>query len=329
MTKNEFLKNLENELMQLSSAVRNDILNEYENHINEGMKDGESEEAVVASLGNPADIAEEILSVEDIEESAEAPEYITMQSNVLHDINPKEIDAIDIQGEFLTVEIRNGAKFEMNYESPGEQSEFSHGVEGDKLIFRHKSKNAKKVHFNILGFIRNRNYRSDKLTIIWPETLTDLKIRTDKGTVTLKGLTAKSFDVVTDLGSIKIENIVGVNGKFTSDMGSVTVENSGFDDVKLETDMGRVKSDNVVAKYQSYSTDMGAIDIKNAQPDSNITGHTDMGSINVTYKNKPTVTQIIAKTKMGSVTNELENYIVENPEFISRYTTSMGSVSIN
>lgn len=328
MTKNEFLKLLENELMQLSSTVRNDILSEYENHINEGMEEGKSDEAVVATLGDPAGIAEEILSVEDVEESAGKPEYVAMQSNLQQDINPEDIDSIDIQGDFLTVDIRSGIKFEMNYESPGEQSEFSHGVDGDKLIFRHKNKNAKKVHFNILGFMRNKNYRSDKLTIVWPETLTDLKIRTEKGAVTLSGLTAKTFNVAADLGGVTVENIVGMNGEFTSDMGSVTVKNSGFDDVKLATDMGRVKADNIVANHQSYSTDMGAIDIKNAQHDSNITAHTDMGSISVVYNHKPTVTQIIAKTKMGSVSNQLDNYIVDHPEYTARFTTSMGSVSI-
>lgn len=326
MTKNEFLKALENELMSLSSTIRNDILNEYENHINEGLEEGESEETVVASLGKPSDIADEILSVEDVDEEAD---YKTLESNLLQDINPIEIDVIDIQGDFLTVDIKSGTKFEMNYESPGEQSEFSHETDGDKLIFRHKNKNAKKVHFNILGFLRNRNYRSDKLTIVWPETLTDLKIKTEKGAVKLSGLTAKTFNVEADLGGVNADNIVGVKGEFSSDMGSVTVKDSGFDDVKLSTDMGRVKSDNVVANYQSYSTDMGAIDIKNAQPDSNITAHTDMGSINVIYKNKPAATQVIATTKMGSVANQMDNYIVENPEYTARFTTSMGSVSIH
>ncbi len=329
MTKNEFLMQLENELKHLSSTVRNDVLNEYENHINEGMEDGGSEGAVVEALGDPADIAEEILSVEDVEEKDGEREYVAMQSNLQQDINPKAIDAIDIEGDFLTIEIRNGDKFEMNFESPGEQGEFSHGVDGDRLVFRHESKNAKKVHFNILGFIRNKNYRSDKLTIVWPETLTNLKIRTDKGAVTLNGLTTKNFDVEADLGGVEVENIVGVNGGFTSDMGAVTVKDSGFYDLTLSTDMGKLKVANVAANYQSYSTNMGAIDIKNAQPDSNIIAHTDMGSINVVYKDKPTVTQIIAKTKMGSVSNQLENYIVENPQYTSRFTTSMGSVSIH
>lgn len=329
MTKNEFLKQLESELTELSSTVRNDVLNEYENHINEGMKEGESEAEVVAALGEPSDIAEEILSVEDIDAGAEETDYVAMQSNLQQDINPKEIDTIDIQGDFLAVNIRNGDKFEMNFESPGGQGEFSHGVNGNQLVLRHKSKNAKKIHFNILGFIRNRDGRSDKLTISWPETLTDLKIRTDKGSVKLNGLTAKSFDVVADLGGVTIENIVGMNGEFKSDMGTVTVKDSGFDDLKLSTDMGKVQADNVVANHQSYSTDMGAIDLKNAQSDSNITAHTDMGSIKVVYKDKPTVTQIIANTKMGSVTNQLENYIVENPKYNSRYTTSMGSISIH
>ncbi|CAM4347197.1 DUF4097 family beta strand repeat-containing protein [Lacicoccus alkaliphilus] len=327
MTKKDFLRKLESGLRPLPAAVRNEILSEYENHINEGMHDGKSEGAVVESLGDPAAIAEAVLSIED--GMVEEKKYIPMQSNFIREINPKEIDIIDIDGDFLSVEVEQGSKFEMNFESHDGKSDFSHGVDGSRMHFKHKSKNVNKIHFNILGFLRNRNYRSDRLTITWPENLIELKVRTGKGAIELAGLTSKNYDITTELGNINAKDIVGVRGDFRSEMGSITVKNSAFDDIMLKTDMGKVKLEDVGANNQELSTDMGSIDIKNAHPDANINAHTDMGSIAVIYKKNPKKTRIIADSKMGGVANQLEHYVVENPEYTAKFKTSMGAISIH
>ncbi len=329
MKKDEFLKHLENELMPLSSNERYEILNEYENHINEGIQNGVSEERITGRLGAPEEIAAEILSIEEVEAGEDVTEHVTMQSNFLQDIDPEQINVIDIQGDFLAVEIRNGPKFEMNYHSPGENSEFSHGVDGDKLIFKHKRGNANKVHFNILGFLRNRNYRNDMLTIIWPENLTHLKIRTEKGDVDLEGLTAGHFDVRTELGNVNSKSIAGTKGDFTSEMGSITVIRNTFDYLDLTTDMGRLKVDDIAVDEQSYATEMGTIEINKADPEANIDARTSMGAINVEYKKAPLDTQIITKTSVGSVYNRFEDHVDDNLRYTARFTTSMGAINIH
>ena len=59
MTKRQFIERLENELIENGVKNINDILNEYENHFEEGKKVGKSEEEICYSLGGPEMIARE------------------------------------------------------------------------------------------------------------------------------------------------------------------------------------------------------------------------------------------------------------------------------
>ena len=59
MTKKQFIERLENELIENGVKNINDILNEYENHFEEGKRVGKSEEEIFESLGSPEMIERE------------------------------------------------------------------------------------------------------------------------------------------------------------------------------------------------------------------------------------------------------------------------------
>lgn len=62
MTKEQFLKQLEASLKRLSLEERTDILQDYEEYFALGMEEGKSEQEISASLGNPRQIAKELLA---------------------------------------------------------------------------------------------------------------------------------------------------------------------------------------------------------------------------------------------------------------------------
>lgn len=62
MNKDQFLKQLEASLKKLSAAERQDILQDYEEYFTVGMGEGKSDQEIAASLGNPKQIAKEILA---------------------------------------------------------------------------------------------------------------------------------------------------------------------------------------------------------------------------------------------------------------------------
>jgi len=62
MTRNKFLKELENALGQLPAPERNDILEDFEEHFEIGFADGKTEDEIATSLGSPTQIAKEMIA---------------------------------------------------------------------------------------------------------------------------------------------------------------------------------------------------------------------------------------------------------------------------
>lgn len=62
MNKEQFLKQLEGSLKRLSTEERKDILQDYEEYFAVGMENEKSEQEIAASLGNPKQIAKELLA---------------------------------------------------------------------------------------------------------------------------------------------------------------------------------------------------------------------------------------------------------------------------
>ena len=62
MNKEQFLKQLESSLKKLSLEERQDILQDYEEYFAIGIEKGKSEEEISASLGQPKQIAKELLA---------------------------------------------------------------------------------------------------------------------------------------------------------------------------------------------------------------------------------------------------------------------------
>jgi uncharacterized membrane protein len=61
MTRQQFLTELNRLLQKLPEADRNDILFDYESHIQAAVDNGKTEEEAISDLGSPQSIANEIL----------------------------------------------------------------------------------------------------------------------------------------------------------------------------------------------------------------------------------------------------------------------------
>ena len=74
MNKSEFIAAMEAQLLRLSKADRDDILNDYESHFVNGVAEGKTEEEVSAQLGDPVELA--AVYLENLPENAKGAPYI-------------------------------------------------------------------------------------------------------------------------------------------------------------------------------------------------------------------------------------------------------------
>lgn len=85
MNKEEFLKNLESKLEVLNKSEREDILNEYEQHIELRMKSGLSEEGAIKDFGDLDELVKEILEAYNVD-----PEYGRKKKKIFYGKNAGE-----------------------------------------------------------------------------------------------------------------------------------------------------------------------------------------------------------------------------------------------
>lgn len=69
MNRQQFMSRLERSLKSLNREEREEILRDFGEHFEIGMEQGKSEEEIIASLGNPNQIAKELLAVHYIEKA--------------------------------------------------------------------------------------------------------------------------------------------------------------------------------------------------------------------------------------------------------------------
>ena len=74
MNKSEFIAAMEAQLLRLSKADRDDILNDYESHFANGVAEGKTEDEVSAQLGDPVELA--AVYLENLPEGSKGAPYI-------------------------------------------------------------------------------------------------------------------------------------------------------------------------------------------------------------------------------------------------------------
>lgn len=335
MNRKEFLRNLDERLRVLDFDVKQDIINEFDVHIRQGVETGLSEDEVIRSLGSFEDIVGELIEQEEVkikhtppkEEPVkeEIPKVIVEREkktgfNAL-DFDPKEIKKLNIKAEAATVTVVSGENFTMDYQSPKQDSKLDYEVVGDMLEINQESDKNR-----WFSWAFNKNKSNNKLIITWPYDLDFLEIKVDFGAVRLEGLTANDIDVESDMGSVTGQKLKGEHFTLKSDMGRVNIENSEAQTMTLESDMGTIHLEECYAKVYDVKSDMGRITGNNINPDADGQFTTDMGAIKVIFKEEPTDTEIITHTDMGSVSTPYK----ENRDATYRLTfeTDMGSVIV-
>lgn len=103
MDKNSFLKQLSERLKHLSESERKDILYDYEEHINEAMLSGETEEEVIRKLGSPESIARQFAASKVIREAEVNRSTGNMFRAVMATLGLGFVNLIFVVGPFFAV----------------------------------------------------------------------------------------------------------------------------------------------------------------------------------------------------------------------------------
>ena len=309
MTENQFISELEKALISLPEAERTDILLDIREYFSDGREDGKIESEIADSLGNPAQIAEDLLAsytfITNEVQKEISNELITIPNNQFTNVD------INVQHGALVVRPSNDMTTTVELIGPHEKLALSAEVVGETLFVRLKSLrhwlfmfNVKAVTLNV--FIPTKVYQS-------------FVMKSDNGRIDVKKLLAKNVAANTDNGRIQLNEIAATSLTAETDNGRITLKKIQSDLVKTKTDNGRVEmqfveADTIFAESDNGqielgdvdgaitgTTDNGRITLQTTHLNQNIDFQTDNGSILIESRNEPTNVSVHAKTSNGKI----------------------------
>ncbi|WP_342577584.1 DUF4097 family beta strand repeat-containing protein [Psychrobacillus sp. FSL K6-2843] len=269
MTEQQFIKELELALHQMTTDERSEIISDIREYFSNAREDGKTDSEISASLGSPKIIAQELL--ENYVPEKSQPKAFTSDkliripepnfSNVLVDLDYGSLNVFPSETDETTVELI------------GDNEKLSFVVEviNDTLSINLKSK---KMSFFTFIF----QVKELKVNVALPKKL--------YSTIIMK----------TDDGRIRVEKLLGKNVKITSDNGSIALQEIAATIMEVNTDNGRIELDRVQADKLTTTTDNGRIELRNVDTEKTY-AETDNGRITMQYVSG----DILGKTDNGRI----------------------------
>ena len=340
MTEQQFLMQLERALWKLNEHERQDIIRDFKEHFESGRAEGKQTDEMIASLGGPEELAEELLQVYSKEEFVQTANVTTEES----------FSSVHIKSDETNVHVLPSPTGQLYTEvkGKGEQVVPKLSFEKDTLKVKIERKSTK-VKFFGLKFIMPATNNATAI-IYLPEKLYEkLKVTSGIGEICVQKIQAKKIeskaaigsilmeqllvgqlDVSTDVGSIKVESVNATTARIQSDTGRLTAIQSSAENWHLQSDVGLINIQNVKG-FIHASSDAGKIMIENERIKHPLKLQTDVGTILVKVAERLDNTTVTAKTDLGkiSIYNERgRRFVYGTGENTIDLRTDIGSITL-
>ena len=275
MTKSEYMKMLEIQLGKFSESVRQEILEDYENHFAEAMAQGKTEEEIIEELGDIQDMIDEIPE-EDIAEENIAEEFEGEKQEFEGSVK-KEYSCgyrkivADCKAADIILKSSIDNKLYVNYENPDgtESGQSFYQYENDGVFYVGVNKNdattsTKNVKFDFLGFHLDipfqKSYEAGQMTIEIPQGFPDIELRTTSGDIDLINVSGEILRVKTTSGDFQSELAEYRQMTISATSGDIDVESVKSDRLELSATSGDITLERVDANELIAVTGSGDIE---------------------------------------------------------------------
>lgn len=221
---------------------------------------------------------------------------------------------IDLTCDMADVEFIESDKFaaELSYDkklgAPG-----LNVTGGTLTITPGKTRRQDWFHMNVFG----KDYEDTIITIYYPKNTVfdEVEVDNDMGAIDLRGLTARTLEIQSDIGSIEMERIRADKMKLDVDMGSADGTRMNVKGAEISVSTGSIDLEGRFAGKTNIDCDMGGVTLTTDLPKDSyaIEAENDMGDCQVD----------------GKYINE--TYAVDNPKAKNKITVNLdaGGAEIN
>lgn len=289
MTKSEYMEALQNKLECFNRELRQEIMEDYEQHFAEGIAAGKTEEEIMAELGSIEDMIKE-LPEEDIlqdnmeDQARERAEKSMPETGRQSNTYSGEYRAVVIDGEIAGVRLEQSADGQIHADYSSNDPDYCYyeyeengtlylGVKLDQNSTRTAKRAVKFMLFGKtvkvdLDSSFEKNFRNvwnvtdggdTKLEIRIPSGIPLVEIKTRNGDIGVQNVTPAEMDVKTSSGDVSIQHVTVDRLRLNTTSGDISAQRicSGSMDVHVTSgDMSLDGAETGSFRFQGASGDL-------------------------------------------------------------------------
>ena len=267
MNEQQFLLQLDQYLQKLNEGERADIRRDFEEYFESGRMEGKTTEEIIASLGSPEKIAEDLLVAYD--ESDFVQEVVEVEQHSSVGYYNIEVD-VDNANIILKSTDKEQAYLEVN-DTDG-RTETDLKIVGDTLVVKVKRHEIVR-RFLFITFVGDLG-KSDVTLYVPNAQYKKITVYNDNGRILCEDLYADKVQLESDNGRVIANNLRGTELEAESDNGRVVLTNVQVANITAHSDNGRVIAEHCHSEKITLKSSNGRIELKE------VTGHLNARSAN-------------------------------------------------
>lgn len=313
MTKKDFIRNLETALQALPENERLEILSDYEEHFRAAAEAGEKEEDTVRALGNPSDIAREILDaagiasdppksldglIDRIVRRLEGARSEFTPVDEIRSLPAENAVRLMIRTQSADVRTQRGGDGEIRVRLRGEAGVFRPGGEAPALeVGEHSGAVVVQVSEPRRSIWRSASLQ---LEVTLPSRVFDeISCHTATGDIDANGLQTDRLQIESRTGDVRVADSAAQQADLRTNTGDVQWSGT-FSALQLKTNTGdaEIRGDGGGAAVE---TNTGDVKIALKTLGGDIYGHSNTGDVELTVDSPPSQYRVELSTTTGSV----------------------------
>nr|WP_295683608.1 DUF4097 family beta strand repeat-containing protein [uncultured Lachnoclostridium sp.] len=301
MTKNEYMEKLKETLVGFEKDLAREILEDYEEHFEMGLKKGKTEEQICEELGDINEIAKELEGLEkehssNTNEDENTTTHTEWKQEKTEGVNIKDIIVDALFADVIVIPSGSN-QINLNYVNYGDQKqqlmyEFQSWQEGDRIFAKVI---RKETNFGFFNYIKTPRM---KIEVRIPEYFPNLHLTSTSGDMRLNGSKSNEVVVSTMSGDIELQNYHAKYMQLQSQSGDVNLQNSNGETLRCNSTSGDLRL--AAVNYKEFSLDTSSGDVQvNRVESQNVICKSKSGDI---YFRDSKINKVDSKTLSGDVT---------------------------
>lgn len=309
MTRTEYINKLREQLQCFSADMREEILEDYSRHFDEGLANGKSEDEIIAELGSIEDMVEEL--------KQNQPEDTVSPQNQCNSFDAG-YRTIQLEGgpANIFVQLSEDNRIHIHYENNGNEAlqqkyrfyqyekdgNLYAGVQDTGLEMQNKeTKRFRLFGIPFFSFDSAPNPSGNiTLTVKLPKETPSLIVKNGSGNVQITGLSFRTLHTVTGSGDTKLNHVICEQLDCRTGSGNISFADILFADAKMHTGSGNISgssTDGKPAGTLSGQTGSGNIRIHSAFGNC----YLQTGSGNISYHSPHSLQDAALQTGSGNI----------------------------